>query len=101
VTSSTSVLIKLDELCSPLSEAMLRSFCRFCANPLEGVMLSDRDILLTAHLMMHEHGAAAELEAATHADRMFRCGDQEELLTWFRIWRAITAMRQAPTGLPN
>ncbi len=46
-------------------------------------MLSDLDILLTAHLMMHEHGGEAELEAATQADRMLRRGDRNELLTWF------------------
>jgi hypothetical protein len=65
------------------------------------VMLSDLDILLTAHLMMHEHGGEAELEAATQADRMLRRGDRNELLTWFRIWRTIAVMRQVPTGLPN
>ena len=73
---------------------MLRSCCFFCDNPLEGV-------LLTAHLMMHEHGGVAELEAATQADRMLRRGDRNELLTWFRIWRTIAVMRQVPTGLPN
>jgi len=93
--ASRSVLIKPDEL------ANASPCCFFCANLLAGVMLSDLDILRTAHLMMHEHGGDAELEAATHADRMFRRGDREELLTWFRIWRAIVAMRQAPTGLPN
>ena len=62
-------------------------------------MLSDVDIYRAAHLMMHEHGDGAELEAATQADRMFRRGDQSELLTWFRIWRTIAVMRQAPTGL--
>ena len=65
------------------------------------VMPSDLDILLTAHLMMHEHGSNAELEAATQADRMQRRGDRDELLTWFRIWRTIALMRQVPTGLPN
>jgi hypothetical protein len=29
-----------------------------------GVMISDVDILRTAHLMMHRYGGAAELEAA-------------------------------------
>ena len=64
-------------------------------------MLSDVDIYRAAHLMMHEHGGDAELEAATHADRMLRRGDRDELLTWFRIWRTITLMRQAFTGLPH
>ena len=80
---------------------MLRSCCFFCDNPLEGVMLSDLDILLTAHLMMHEHGGDAELEAVIQADRMLRRGNRDELLTWFRIWRTIAVMRQVSTGLPN
>ena len=64
-------------------------------------MFSDIDILRAAHLMMHQYGGDAELEAATHADRMLRRGDRNELLTWFRIWRTIAVMRQVPTGLPN
>ena len=64
-------------------------------------MPSDIDIYRTAHLMIHAHGSDAELEAATNADRMLRRGDREELLTWFRIWRTIAVMRQAPAGLPN
>ena len=43
----------------------------------------------------------ATLEAAVRADRMLRRGDRDELLTWFRIWRTIAVMRQAPTSLPN
>jgi len=64
-------------------------------------MPSDIDIYRAAHLMIHAHGSDAELEAATRADRMLRRGDREELLTWFRIWRTIAVMRQAPAGLPN
>ena len=64
-------------------------------------MPSDIDIYRAAHLMIHAHGSDAELEAATHAARMLRRGDREELLTWFRIWRTIAVMRQAPAGLPN
>jgi len=64
-------------------------------------MLSDVDIYRAAHLMMHEHGNSAELEAARCADRMLGRGDRDELLTWFRICRTIAVMRQAPTGLQN
>ena len=64
-------------------------------------MLSDLDILRAAHFMMHELGGDAELEAAISADRMLRRGDREELLTWFRIRRAIAVMRQTPQGLPH
>ena len=64
-------------------------------------MLSDSDICRAAHLMLHQYGDDAELEAAQCADRMQRRGDHDELLNWFRIWRTIAAMRQAPTDLPH
>ena len=64
-------------------------------------MVSDLDIFRAAHLMMHEHGGDAELEAAISADRMARRGDRQELLTWFRIRRTIAIMRQPPQGLPH
>ena len=64
-------------------------------------MLSDVEIHRTAHLMMHEYGNNAEREAAKWAGRMLGRGDRDELLTWFRIWRTIAVMRQAPAGLPN
>jgi hypothetical protein len=35
------------------------------------------------------------------ADRMLGRGDREELLTWFKVWRAVAAMRQTPPGLPH
>ena len=69
--------------------------------PQEDAMLSDADIYRAAHLMLHQYGDDAELEAAQCADRMQRRGDREELLTWFRIWRTIAAMRQAPAGLTH
>jgi hypothetical protein len=65
------------------------------------IMLSDLDIFRAAHFMMHEHGEDAELEAAIFTDRMLKRGDREELLTWFRIRRAISVIRQAPQGLPH
>jgi len=64
-------------------------------------MLSDVDIYRAAHLMMHSHGCDAELEAAIYGYRMLSRGNRDELLTWFRIWRTIAAMRQAPAGLPH
>jgi len=64
-------------------------------------MLSDIDIYRAAHLMMHSHGCDAELEAARYSDRMLKRGNRNEVLTWFRIWRTIALMRQAPAGLPH
>jgi hypothetical protein len=65
------------------------------------VMLSNLDIYRAAHLMLHHYGDDAELEAAQCADRIHGRGDRSETLTWFRIWRTIAALRQAPTGLPH
>ena len=59
------------------------------------------DIYCAAHLMMHQYGNNAELEAARCADQMLERGDRDELFTWFRIRRTIAVMRQAPAGLPN
>ena len=66
-------------------------------------MISDLDILRAAHLMMHEFGGDAELEAANCIDRMHRQGDRDALLTWARIQRAIAMLdlTKTPTGLPN
>ena len=76
------------------------SLARFLT-PQRSKMLSDVDIYRAAHLMMHEYGNNAEREAARCADRILGRGDRDELLTWFRIWRTIAVMRQAPSGLPN
>ena len=65
------------------------------------VMMSDVEITHAAHLLVSKYGGNAELEAAINADRMFRRGNRDELLTWFRIWRTIAVMRQTPTGLPH
>ncbi len=64
-------------------------------------MISDLDILRVAHLMLHEFGRDAELEAANCADLMRGRGDWEALLTWARIQRTIAVLDLAPTGLPN
>jgi len=52
-------------------------------------MISDLDILRAAHLMIHEFGEDAELEAANCIDRMRRGGDWNALLTWARIQRTL------------
>ena len=66
-------------------------------------MISELDILRAAHLMMHEFGGDAELEAAKCIDRVRRQGDWDALLTWARIQRTIALLdlTQTPTGLPN
>ena len=64
-------------------------------------MLSDLDIYRAAHLMLHQYGDNAELEAAQCFDQMLSRNDCDEVLTWFRIWRTIAAMRQTPTDLSH
>jgi hypothetical protein len=67
------------------------------------MMISDLDVLRVAHLMMHEFGGDAELEAANCIDRMRGQGDWDALLTWARIQRTIARrdLTRAPTSLPN
>jgi hypothetical protein len=65
------------------------------------MMLLDVDIYRAAHLLIHEFGDDAELEAARCANRMLWRGNREALLAWFSIWRTIAAMRLTPTGLPH
>lgn len=65
------------------------------------MMISDLDILRAAHLMMHEYGGDAELEAANYADRMRVQGDCETVLTWTRIQRTIAVLDRTRSGLPN
>ena len=66
-------------------------------------MISELDILRAAHLMMHEFGGDAELEAAKCIDRVRRQGDWDALLTWARIQRTIARLdlTRTATGLPN
>ena len=62
-------------------------------------MISDLDILRVAHLMMHEFGGDAELEAANCINRMRGHGDWDVLLTWARIQQTIALLdlRKTPT----
>ena len=66
-------------------------------------MISDLDVLRLAHLMMHEFGGDAELEAVNCIDSMRRQGDWNGLLTWARIQRTIAMLdlTTTSTGLPN
>jgi hypothetical protein len=74
---------------------------RNVVTPQENAMPSDLDIYRAAHLMLHQYGDNAELEAAQCFDQMLSRTDCDEVLTWFRIWRTIAVMRQVPAGLPH
>jgi hypothetical protein len=65
----------------------------------EEELLLEVDVYRAAHLLMHEFGGDAELEAVRRAHRMLWRGDRAALLDWFRVWRTIALMRQAPSGL--
>ena len=64
-------------------------------------MLSDTDILRSAHLMIDAYGGDAEIEAAKYAGLMLGCDDRGGLAFWAKIWRTIAVMRQTPIGLPH
>ena len=66
-------------------------------------MVSDLDILRAAHLMMHEYGGDAELEAANYIERIRGRADWNKLLTWARIQRTIAVLDRTTTrtSLPN
>ena len=68
-----------------------------------GMMISDLEILRAAHLMMHQYGGDAELEAANYIDRIRGRADWNTLITWARIQRTIAVLylSATPTGLPN
>jgi hypothetical protein len=67
------------------------------------MILSEIDLYRAAHLMMHECGSNAELEAARCANHMLMRGDRDQVLLWFAISKTIAMMRYRAftTGLPN
>jgi hypothetical protein len=64
-------------------------------------MVSNLDIWRAANLLIREHGADAELQAARLQDLMLDRGDDEGRLVWARILRAIEAMRAPGESKPN
>jgi hypothetical protein len=61
-------------------------------------MISDVDIYRAANLLIRQHGADAEIEAARKADLMLERGDREGQRVWLRIRRAIVALQAPPAG---
>jgi hypothetical protein len=61
--------------------------------------ISDLDIYRAANLLICQHGADAEIEAAQRADLMIDRGDRDGQIVWMRIRRAIVALQALPTGL--
>ena len=61
-------------------------------------MISDLDIWRAATLLIRQHGADAELEAAKRADLMLERGDLDGQALWKRIRRAIVGLQASPVG---
>jgi hypothetical protein len=64
-------------------------------------VLSDLDIWNGANLLIRQHGADAELEAARLHDLMLERGDDEGCHVWARILGAIEALQAQPAGRLN
>lgn len=52
-------------------------------------MVSDRDIWLSANLLVKQHGTDAPIHAAMHADEMLARGDMAGCRVWFGVVEAI------------
>ena len=52
-------------------------------------MTSDLDIYRSAHELIEQHGEAADIEAAMHADECLAAGDMGGEAVWLRIVNAI------------
>jgi hypothetical protein len=63
--------------------------------------ITDLDIYRAANLLIGLHGADAELEAAPFVALMHVRGENEKLLVWMRITRAIGALLVPPAGKPH
>jgi hypothetical protein len=64
-------------------------------------VLSDLDIWRAANLLIRQHGADVELEAARLQDLMLERGDDERCHVWARILGAIEALRAPLSGRLN
>jgi hypothetical protein len=60
--------------------------------------ITELDIRRAANLLIHLHGADAELEAAQRADLMLDRGDRDGQLVWVRIRGAIAALQAMSAG---
>jgi hypothetical protein len=64
-------------------------------------MVSNLDIWRAANLLMRQHGAHADLEAARLQGLMFGRGDDGGRLVRAQIRRAIEALQAAPRNKPH
>jgi hypothetical protein len=64
-------------------------------------VISELDIWRAANLLIREHGADAQLEAARLQGLMLDRGDDEERLVWALIRRASDELNGALSGKPK
>ena len=57
-------------------------------------MTSDLEIFSSASVLIREHGAGADLEAAQRADAMLERGDMDGCATWKRIVAAVEEIQR-------
>jgi hypothetical protein len=69
--------------------------------PSKVAMISELDIWRAVNLLIRNHGADAELEAARLQDLMFELGDHEGWHLWQRIRRAVQVLRARSSGDAN
>jgi len=58
-------------------------------------VISDLDAYRAANLLIRQHGADAEIEAARKADLMLDRGDRDGEVLWLLIMRAIVTLQAA------
>jgi hypothetical protein len=61
-------------------------------------MISELDIWRAANLLMRQHGADADIEAARKADLMLQRGDRDGQLVWMQIRPAIADIQASSFG---
>ena len=59
-------------------------------------MISDLDVWRAANLLIRQHGADAEIQAARRADLMLERGDLDKHSLWKRIRRAVVELQAPP-----
>ena len=63
-------------------------------------MASERDIYITAKLLIDEHGEDAVLEASSKIDAMLDAGDMDGRAVWRRILAAIKELQSTTRTTP-
>ena len=60
--------------------------------------VSELDVFRSAKLLVDQHGTAAPIEAAMHADAMLEKGDLDGQEVWLRIVKAVEVLIETRPG---